>query len=75
MDITSVDLELEIGFNVHIQRKLLKHTFVVGASSDLAQPFRPIQKKKEKKKRKKKRKKRKWVVRRVGYLAMTFALK
>ena len=27
--------ELEIGFDVHIQSKLLQHTFVVGASSDL----------------------------------------
>ena len=29
------------GFNVHIQCKLLKHTFVVGASSDLGQHFHP----------------------------------
>ena len=26
-------LKLEIGINLHIQSKLLKHTFVVGASS------------------------------------------
>ena len=29
------------GFNVHIQSKLLQHTFIMGASSDLGQPFRP----------------------------------
>ena len=34
-------MELEIGFNVHIQSKLLQHTFVVGASFDLGQLFRP----------------------------------
>ena len=32
------------GFNVYIQWKLLKLTFVVGASSDLGQPFRQRQK-------------------------------
>ena len=31
-------------FNVHIQSKLLQHTFVVGTSSDLGQPFHPRQK-------------------------------
>ena len=30
---------------MHIQSKLLKHTFVVSASSDLGQPFSPRQKK------------------------------
>ena len=30
---------------MHIQSKLLQHTFVKGASSDLGQPFRPRQKK------------------------------
>ena len=29
---------------MHLQSKLLQHTFIVGASSDLAQPFRPRQK-------------------------------
>ena len=36
----------EIGFNVHIQSKLLKRTIVVGASFDLGQPFRSRQLKK-----------------------------
>ena len=36
-----LELELEIGFNVHIQSKLLLHTFVMGASSDLGQSFHP----------------------------------
>ena len=31
-------------FNAHIHSKLLQRTFVVGASSDLGQPFRPRQK-------------------------------
>ena len=30
-----------IRFNVHIQSKLLQRTIIVGASSDLGQPFRP----------------------------------
>ena len=30
------------GFNVHIRIKLLQRTLVVGASSDLGQPFRPM---------------------------------
>ena len=30
---------MDIGFNVHIQSKLLSHTIVVGASSDIRQPF------------------------------------
>ena len=33
------------GFNVHIRSKLLQRMFVVGATSDLGQPFRPRQKK------------------------------
>ena len=33
-----IKVELKIRFNVHIQSKL----FVVGASSDLGQPFRPV---------------------------------
>ena len=32
------------GFNVHIQSKLLKHTFVMGAISDLGQPLHPRKK-------------------------------
>ena len=31
----------DIGFNVHVQSKLLQHTFVMGASFDLGKPFRP----------------------------------
>ena len=37
-------MEPEIGFNAYIQSKLLVHTFVVVASSDLGRPFRPRQK-------------------------------
>ena len=34
-------MELELGFNVHIRSKLLRHMFLVGASSSgLRQPFR-----------------------------------
>ena len=35
----SASFGLDIVFNTRIQSKLLKHMFVVGASSDLAQPF------------------------------------
>ena len=38
---------LDITFNVHIQSKLLYHTFVVTSSSDLGQPFRPRPKKQQ----------------------------
>ena len=36
---------LDIEFKVHIQSKLLLHMFVMGASSDVGQPFCPRQKK------------------------------
>ena len=55
----SLNLETKILFNVHLQSKLLYHTFVVDASSNLGQPFCPRQKNGG------------WVGRRVGYLATT----
>ena len=48
MCVTSVGyftrLDLDTGFNVHIQSKLIQYTFVVDVSSDLGQPVRPRQK-------------------------------
>ena len=53
-----------IFFNVHIQSKVLQHTFVVGASSDLSQTFSPRLKKRWV-----------WIEKRASYLATTLALK
>ena len=39
-----INIQYNKDFNVHIQSKLLQRTFVVDASSDMGQPFRPRQK-------------------------------